>query len=158
MEHVGAVKVVKIFESKRPGSASSGFVEFENEESVARAMNELNDRELNGKQLTLRQYRYVSPEEAQQRREQKSQSRQDNRAKTVFVTNIAFQLEESDLRDLFSEVGEVARVAIPLNDVGRKRGFAFVTFDNEESARRAIEQIHGREVGGRTINVVQQNQ
>ena len=38
-------------------------------------------------------------------------------------------------------------------ETGRPRGFAFVRFAGEEQAAQAIEQFHGREVGGREIRL-----
>jgi RNA recognition motif-containing protein len=36
---------------------------------------------------------------------------------------------------------------------GRPRGFAFVRFASEEQAKQAVEQLHGREVGGRALRL-----
>lgn len=38
-------------------------------------------------------------------------------------------------------------------ETGRPRGFAFVRFGAEEHAQQAVEQLHGREVGGRAIRL-----
>ena len=38
-------------------------------------------------------------------------------------------------------------------ETGRPRGFAFVRFANEEQAQKAVEQFHGREVGGRPLRL-----
>jgi RNA recognition motif-containing protein len=38
-------------------------------------------------------------------------------------------------------------------DTGRSRGFGFVTFDDDESADKAIAALNGTELDGRTIKV-----
>ena len=38
-------------------------------------------------------------------------------------------------------------------ETGRPRGFAFVRFTSEEHAKQAVEQFHGREVGGRALRL-----
>jgi len=58
------------------------------------------------------------------------------------------------LRDAFSQFGEITdAVVISDRDTGRSRGFGFVTFAEEDSANKAIEQMNGTELDGRTINV-----
>jgi RNA recognition motif-containing protein len=38
-------------------------------------------------------------------------------------------------------------------DSGRSRGFGFVTFDDDESADKAVAALNGTELDGRTIKV-----
>lgn len=72
----------------------------------------------------------------------------------LYVGNIPFKLDENDLKDLFSESGTVVSVAIPTDrETGRKRGFAFVEMEDQESADAAIEAMNGKEVEGRKIVV-----
>ncbi len=72
----------------------------------------------------------------------------------IYVGNISYQMTEEDLRDLFGEFGQVDEAAI-VNDreTGRSRGFAFVTMSDDDAARKAIEQINGREIQDRTLTV-----
>ncbi len=72
----------------------------------------------------------------------------------IYVGNINFKSTEDTLRDAFSEYGAVDEVAI-INDreTGRPRGFAFVTMPNDSEAQAAIENLNGKEVDGRTLNV-----
>lgn len=72
----------------------------------------------------------------------------------LFVGNISFKMSEEDLKDLFSKSGNVVSVAIPTDrDTGRKRGFAFVEMETQESAQAAIEAYNGTTVDGREIVV-----
>ncbi len=55
---------------------------------------------------------------------------------------------------LFEAHGEVLKVnLITDRDTGRPRGFGFVEMADAAQGRTAIEQINGREVGGRTVTV-----
>ena len=55
---------------------------------------------------------------------------------------------------MFNEVGEVVDVYIPTDrETGRPRGFAFVRFASEEQAAKAVQEVHGREVGGRPLRL-----
>ncbi len=67
----------------------------------------------------------------------------------LFVGNIPFKLNESDLEQLFSDWGKVVSVAIPVDrDTGRKRGFAFVEMSSEAEAEAAIQNMNGQVVEG----------
>jgi RNA recognition motif-containing protein len=72
----------------------------------------------------------------------------------VFVGNLNFQTTENELRELFSQSGEVVSVSIPTDRVsGRPRGFAFVEFSSSEAAASAIERFNDRELAGRNLRV-----
>ena len=72
----------------------------------------------------------------------------------LFVRNLAFQCADSDLRELFTQFGEVTSVQIATDrDTGRARGFAFVEMATQQQAEAAIRGLEGREFGGRTLHV-----
>ncbi|MDX9910301.1 MAG: RNA-binding protein [Phycisphaerales bacterium] len=72
----------------------------------------------------------------------------------LYVGNMSFQTTEADLRELFSQHGEVTSATIVMDrETGRPRGFGFVEFADAESGRRAIEATNGQEFGGRALNV-----
>ena len=53
----------------------------------------------------------------------------------LFVGNLAFDVTESDVRELFSAAGAVLQVRIPTDrETGKPRGFAFVDFDDHRAA------------------------
>lgn len=71
----------------------------------------------------------------------------------IYVGNIPYTATEADLRDTFSEHGAVSKVDIVTDrDTGRPRGFAFVDMDDAD-AQRAIQELNGQQLGGRTLNV-----
>ena len=72
----------------------------------------------------------------------------------IYVGNLSFQSTQEALEGLFSNFGQVNDCVI-INDreTGRSKGFGFVTMDNDEEARKAIEEVNGTEFDGRTLNV-----
>lgn len=71
----------------------------------------------------------------------------------LFIGNLSFKLGEDDIRELFEKFGTITEVAIPRNRENDKpRGFAFITFENEDSAKKAL-ALDGHEVDGRKIRV-----
>ena len=72
----------------------------------------------------------------------------------LFVGNISFKLDESDMERLFAQHGKVVSVAIPTDrDTGRKRGFAFVEMETSEEAEAAIANLNGKDLDGRQLAV-----
>jgi RNA recognition motif-containing protein len=74
--------------------------------------------------------------------------------KNIFVGNLDFNTGEEDLRQLFSQYGEVSRVSIMTDrDTGRSRGFGFVEMSSTEEGEKAILSLNGTQLGGRAITV-----
>src|SRR5579871_5639781 len=74
--------------------------------------------------------------------------------KTIFVGNVSFQATEDDLRTAFAGFGQVTNVRLMKDfDTGRSRGFGFVEMAEDKEAIDAINQMNGRKLGGRALNV-----
>jgi RNA recognition motif-containing protein len=72
----------------------------------------------------------------------------------LYVGNLPFSTTEDSLRDAFGQCGSVTDVMIALDrQTGRSRGFGFITFSSDAEAAAAIEQFHGKDMDGRTIQV-----
>ncbi len=72
----------------------------------------------------------------------------------LFVGNLPWSIKTDQLRDLFSQFGEIVE-AIVIEDrrTGRSKGFGFVTFKTAEAADAAVAEMHEKEVEGRNIVV-----
>ncbi len=72
----------------------------------------------------------------------------------LFVGGIPFRMTEEELRDTFSQAGEVVSTFIPMDrQTGRPRGFAFVEMADDAGADKAISMYDGTEMGGRRVAV-----
>ena len=72
----------------------------------------------------------------------------------IFVGSLPFSLEEAELKGFFEEYGEVTSARIITDKFsGRSKGFGFIEMPNGEEAQKAIEELNGAEVDGRTIVV-----
>jgi len=72
----------------------------------------------------------------------------------VFVGNLNFNTTRDEVQQLFAQIGTVRDVFLPNDrETGRPRGFAFVEFENDEDAPKAIEKFNGFEMGGRALRV-----
>lgn len=74
--------------------------------------------------------------------------------KKLFVGNLPFSTTEDDLREIFSQYGELVSVSLLTDKFsGRSKGFGFVEYTTEEAAQAAIEALHGSDLNGRDMVV-----
>jgi cold-inducible RNA-binding protein len=72
----------------------------------------------------------------------------------MYVGNLPFEVNEQDIRELFSEHGPVNEVAVVMDrETGRPRGFAFVTMNTKEGMDNAIRALDGKDFNGRALSV-----
>jgi RNA recognition motif-containing protein len=72
----------------------------------------------------------------------------------LYVGNLSFDTTHQDLDEFFGTIGAVQSSSIIEDrETGRSRGFGFVEMQTQEDARRAIEELNGKELGGRQLKV-----
>jgi RNA recognition motif-containing protein len=72
----------------------------------------------------------------------------------IFVSNLGFHVESSDLKDFFAPYGEVtSSKVITDRETGRSRGFGFVEMPNDAAGKEAISKLNGSVVEGRAMSV-----
>ncbi|MFQ4142627.1 RNA-binding protein [Chlorogloeopsis sp. ULAP02] len=73
---------------------------------------------------------------------------------SIYIGNLSDEVEEVDLKQMFSEYGSVKRVRVPVNrETGEKRGFAFIEMGTDAEEAAAIEGLLGSEWMGRSLKV-----
>ena len=73
---------------------------------------------------------------------------------SIYVGNLPYTATEDELREVFSQHGEVSEVNIVKDrETGRARGFAFVEMPNGNEAANAIKELNLSEIGDRAITV-----
>jgi len=70
----------------------------------------------------------------------------------LFVGNLAFEVEETELRAAFAPFGEVIEARVIYRN-GVSRGFGFVQMATEMAATKAMEELNGKTLAGRVLNV-----
>ena len=72
----------------------------------------------------------------------------------IYVSNLSFNVTDEDLQDYFAEYGEVSSAKVITDKfTGKSRGFAFVEMPDDAAAQKAIQELDGASVDGRTIGV-----
>ena len=72
----------------------------------------------------------------------------------VYVGNLPYSIDSDKLKELFAAHGEVTE-AVVISDrySGRSKGFGFVTFADDDGAKKAIAEMNGKEFDGRELKV-----
>lgn len=72
----------------------------------------------------------------------------------LYVGNLSFDTEESDLNALFASCGKVVSCNVIMDRMTNKsRGFAFVEMGNQADATKAIAELNGKDCNGRALKV-----
>jgi cold-inducible RNA-binding protein len=75
-------------------------------------------------------------------------------SKKLFVGGLSWGTTDDGLHGAFSQFGEIIEAKVITDrETGRSRGFGFVTFAADEGATKAIAEMDGTELDGRTIKV-----
>jgi len=72
----------------------------------------------------------------------------------IYVGNLASDVAEEDLRNLFSEYGHITNVKV-IKDIfsGTSKGFGFVEMPGVSEAQKAINELNAKELKGKKIVV-----
>jgi RNA recognition motif-containing protein len=72
----------------------------------------------------------------------------------LFIGSLAYATTDDGLKAHFEQIGEVASARVITDrDSGRSKGFGFVEFVDEANNQKAVDQLDGKELDGRTISV-----
>ena len=72
----------------------------------------------------------------------------------LYVGNLPFSTTEEDLRSMFAQAGNVVSVSLLKDrDTGRSRGFAFVEFNTQAEAEKAVSLFNNTPLENRNLKV-----
>jgi RNA recognition motif-containing protein len=75
-------------------------------------------------------------------------------SQNLFIGSLAYATNDDSLKAFFETIGEVnsARVVTD-RETSRSKGFGFVEFADEANNQKAVDELNGKELDGRPINV-----
>lgn len=101
--------------------------------------------------------KYVPPnmrEGGNKRGETMVTTRSKDEANTIRVTNLPEEIQDQDLKELFTPFGRVTRIFLAKDKyTGQSKGFAFVSYENKDDAAKAIRAVHGYGYANLILNV-----
>merc|ERR1711904_337941 len=71
----------------------------------------------------------------------------------IFVKNLDANIDNKALYDTFSLFGNILSCKVACESDGKSKGYGFVHFESEDSAKQAIERVNGMQIGEKTVSV-----
>jgi len=80
----------------------------------------------------------------------------------VYIRNFGEDLSEEKLTEIFSKFGKITSFKVMMkedfkqvmnDEGGRNKGFGFVSFEDSEAAEKAVDDLNGTEMNGKTLYV-----
>jgi len=151
----GTPMSIRVMTDNNGKSRGFGFVSFEHHEDAQKAVDEMNGKELNGKQLYVgrAQKKMERQTELQRKFEQMKQDRLTRyQGVNLYVKNLDDGLDDERLRKEFSPFGTITSAKV-MTEGGRSKGFGFVCFSSPEEATKAVTEMNGRIVATKPLYV-----
>ncbi|WCJ31223.1 Polyadenylate-binding protein 2 [Euphorbia peplus] len=135
---VVSIRVCRDLTSRR--SLGYAYVNYTNVHDAARAMDVLNFTPLNGKTIRI-MYSYRDP------------TIRKSGAGNIYIKNLDKSIDNKALHDTFSSFGNILSCKVVTDSTGQSLGYGFVQFDNDESAKSAIEKLNGMLLNDKQVYV-----
>jgi len=158
----GNILSCKVAQDADGGSKGYGFVHFETEEAALNAIQKVNGMLLNEKKVFVG--RFVPRKEREKELGEKAK-----KFTNVYIKNFGEELSDDKLKELFSKFGKITSYKVVkdrnegtpapeeeecvADESGKNKGFGFVSFEDAESAEKAVEELNGQEMFGKTLYV-----
>jgi RNA recognition motif-containing protein len=164
MSVVGDVYKATILRGANDVSKNCGLVIYEKQESVLKAIQQLNDTSLDQHLIFVREDRETKNKQNEIPRDANGQVRSSHLRKSssikstikpersVYLSNLSFQMTTDELRNVMERVGEVNRVMI-YERGGESIGMGVIEFCLQESVEKACQEFHGKKFYDRKLLV-----
>lgn len=72
----------------------------------------------------------------------------------LFIGSLAYATTDDSLKAFFETIGEVSSARVVTDrETGRSKGFGFVEYTDEANNQKAVDELNGKDLDGRAINV-----
>ncbi|GMH60999.1 hypothetical protein TrRE_jg11760, partial [Triparma retinervis] len=142
MRQAGDVTFAEVMQEADGRSKGCGIVEFANNGAAQQAISTLNDSDLKGRMIFVREDR-----------ENRQSAGGNSNNCAVYVGNLHFDVSWQDLKDHMRATGNVDQADILTGEDGRSKGCGIVTYQNPQGANRAIRELQNSSIHGRPIFV-----
>ncbi|KAF0044569.1 hypothetical protein F2P81_003727 [Scophthalmus maximus] len=128
------------------GSKGYAFVHFETQDAADRAIEKMNGMLLNDRKVFVGRFKSRKEREAELGAKAKEFT-------NVYIKNFGDDMNDERLKELFDKYGKTLSVRVMMDHAGKSRGFGFVSYEKHEDANKAVEDMNGTELNGKTVFV-----
>ena len=150
----GNVESATILTGHDGRSSGCGVVVYQDSRGASRALRELDNTLLDGREIRVREDRGNNEDRrSNDRRREGRHTSGSNSSSQLYVGNLSFKTSWQELKDHFRKCGQVSHADVVEGPDGRKRGYGIVRFTHVRDAERAIDELDGVELDGRSLEV-----
>uniref|UniRef100_A0A669EV34 Polyadenylate-binding protein n=1 Tax=Oreochromis niloticus TaxID=8128 RepID=A0A669EV34_ORENI len=128
------------------GSKGYAFVHFETQDAADRAIEKMNGMLLNDRKVFVGRFKSRKEREAELGAKAKEFT-------NVYIKNFGDDMDDERLKEIFDKYGKTLSVKVMTDPSGKSRGFGFVSYEKHEDANKAVEEMNGTELNGKTVFV-----
>lgn len=152
----GAITSAVVMRDGDGKSKCFGFVNFENADDAAKAVEDLNGKKFDDKEW------YVGKAQKKSERENELKGRFEQSMKeavdkfqgvNLYIKNLDDTIGDEKLKELFSEFGTITSCKVMRDPSGISKGSGFVAFSTPEEASRALAEMNGKMVVSKPLYV-----
>lgn len=155
-EAYGKITSIYLEKDHEGKSKGFGFVNFENHESAVKAVDELNDKEINGQKIYVGRAQ-KKRERLEELKKQYENTRLEKLSKyqgvNLFIKNLDDTIDSEKLEEEFKPFGSITSARVMVDETGKSKGFGFVCFSSPEEATKAITEMNQRMIYGKPLYV-----
>ncbi|XP_078133430.1 polyadenylate-binding protein 4 [Sander vitreus] len=128
------------------GSKGYAFVHFETQDAADRAIEKMNGMLLNDRKVFVGRFKSRKEREAELGAKAKEFT-------NVYIKNFGDDMNDEQLKEVFDKYGKTLSVKVMTDPTGKSRGFGFVSYEKHEDANKAVEEVNGTDLNGKTVFV-----
>jgi len=151
----GKINSLKIMKGDDEKNMGFGFVSFEEPESAEAAVNELNNKEVQGKTIYVGRAQKKAERQTELKKKfeaMKLERMNRYQGVNLYVKNLDDTIDDERLRQEFSPFGTITSAKV-MTEEGRSKGFGFVCFSSPEEATKAVTEMNGRIIVAKPLYV-----
>lgn len=158
-EEFGKIQNIKIYNNQH---GNNGIITFSNEQEAKNAIDKLNNKEINGKKIIVKEFQY-RPHNNNFHKNYfyrpfpKSEEPYENTS--LYIKNIPITAKEEDFKKLFEPFGTINSLKLEKETFEKKengetksittnKGFGYISFDNVQNAKKAVEALNNKYIPG----------
>ncbi|KAI3753116.1 hypothetical protein L2E82_25161 [Cichorium intybus] len=152
----GTVTSAVVMRDSEGNSKGFGFVNFENAEDAAKAVEGLNGQKIDNKEWYVgkAQKKHEREQELKQRFEQSMKEAVDkSQGLNLYIKNLDDTIDDENLKELFASYGTITSCKVMRDPNGTSKGSGFVAFSTSEEASRALFEMNGKMVASKPLYV-----
>ncbi|KZV69493.1 polyadenylate binding protein [Peniophora sp. CONT] len=152
----GQVTSAVIQTDEEGNSKGFGFVNYEHHEQAARAVDELHDKEINGRKLFVSRAQKKAEREEELRKTYeaaKMEKLSKYQGVNLYIKNLEDDVDDERLRGEFEPFGAITSCKVMRDEKGTSKGFGFVCFSSPDEATKAVAEMNNKMIGSKPLYV-----